>query len=105
MPMKKPPNPPLKASIQSSSKTDHVALLSQLISPKEDIMSSPKLRLVKPDPTPQEIVRSLNDSEKTEVKMGKLFASWAKSQAIYMQEKNSGFSGMETSGKQIKPST
>ncbi|MDA9159863.1 phage/plasmid primase, P4 family [Rhodobacteraceae bacterium] len=50
-------------------------------------MSSPKLRLVKPDPTPQEIVRSLNDSEKTEVKMGKLFASWAKSQAIYMQEK------------------
>ena len=66
-------------------------------------MSSPKLRLVKPDPTPQKIVRSLNESEKTEVKMAKLFASWAESQAIYVQEKNSGFSGMETSGKQIKP--
>ncbi len=89
--MKKSPNPPLKASIQSSSKTDHVALLSQLISTKEDIMYSPKLRLVKPDPTPQKIVRSLNESEKTEVKMAKLFASWAESQAIYVQEKKQWF--------------
>jgi hypothetical protein len=85
--MKKSPNPPLKASIQESSNKDHVALHSQLVNPTEDKRSSPKLRLVKPDPTLKELARDLNDNGKTEVKMAQGFSTWAESQAMYVQEK------------------
>ena len=76
-----------KSPKRSLNDTDHVAMLSQLINSREDKTSSPKLRLVKPDPSLKELARDLVKKGNTEVKMGEAFSTWAESQAIYVQEK------------------